>query len=574
MKTKQLLLLFTLLFCFHIPQIRAQGIDWMKSFGGTDHDNLNASAIDEMGNIYVCGSFQGTIDMDPGEDEYILTSSHYYDTFVLKLNKDGEFIHAHSIGGAAADFAKVIAVDKDLNYYVSGTFDNTVDMDPGPEELIFTANGDHDIFFQKFNEAGELQWAFQLKTSTEDDELRDIAIDEMGNVYCTGEFYYTIDFDPGASTYNLSSNGRNDIFVLKLDADGNFLWAESIGGWYEDYGAQILIDRFGDLLIGGSFIDEVDFNPGVDSAVLVSVSVDDAFLLKLTSEGVFKSVKSFGGIANDFIRYMKFDNENNIIIGGSFRIEADFDPDPEKEYLVEGGSLNDLFVLKLDENGDFMWVRTLGGGFSFVFIKPFDIDSLNNIYFASSFNTSLDIVPGDSSYIVEPVGSDDFFIDKLGPNGDFISAFIMGSPYLDYINTVFLDRHANIYAVGVFNGNPKYELNNTTDSLSSAGSVDVFIQKFVQTVDTSSNAIDEFFGFEVMVYPNPGNGNFKIQSSDLMPGLYQLKVINGAGQIVLEREINNTGIFLEEVNLTGNGVFFIELSLPNHLRIIRKVIVN
>ena len=104
----------------------------MKSFGGIDHDNLNASVIDKMGNIYVCGSFQGSIDMDPDEGEYILTSSHYYDTFVSKLNKDGEFIHAHSIGGDAADFAKVIAVDKDLNYYVSGTFDNTVDMDPGP----------------------------------------------------------------------------------------------------------------------------------------------------------------------------------------------------------------------------------------------------------------------------------------------------------------------------------------------------------------------------------------------------------------------------------------------------------
>jgi hypothetical protein len=397
----------------------------------------------------------------------------------------------------------------------------------------------------------------------------------MGNVYCTGEFYNTIDFDPGGSTYNLSSNGRNDIFVLKLDSDGNFLWAENIGGWYEDYGAQVLIDRFGDLIIGGSFVGEVDFDPGTDSTLLVSVSVDDAFLLNLTSDGIFKSVKSFGGIANDFIRYMKFDNENNIIIGGSFRFEADFDPDPDEEYIVEGGSLNDLFVLKLDANGDFMWVRTLGGGFSVVFIKPFDIDSLNNIYFASSFNTSLDIVPGDSSHIVEPVGSDDFFIDKLSPDGDFVSAIIMGSPFLDYINTVFLDRHANIYAVGIFDGNPEYELNNTIDSLSSAGSVDVFIQKFVQTVDSSSSdAIDEFPGFELMVYPNPSEGTIKIRSSDLMPGLYQLRVINNVGQTVLEREIINSGVFLEEVKLSEKGIFFIELSHPNHLRVIRKVVVN
>ena len=79
------------------------------------------------------------------------------------------------------------------------------------------------------------QWAKSIG-GTGMDEGRSIFADDLGNVYTTGFFMGTADFDPGVGISNLTSSGEEDIFILKLDPAGNFLWAKSIGGSFEDKG--------------------------------------------------------------------------------------------------------------------------------------------------------------------------------------------------------------------------------------------------------------------------------------------------------------------------------------------------
>ena len=96
-----------------------------------------------------------------------------------------------------------------------------------------------------------------------DDAGNSIAVDASGKVYITGIFQGTADFDPGPGVFKLTSAGNNDIFVNKLDASGNFVWAKSMGGPAYDHGNSLTVDAAGNVWSTGSFEGTVDFDPGI-----------------------------------------------------------------------------------------------------------------------------------------------------------------------------------------------------------------------------------------------------------------------------------------------------------------------
>src|SRR3989338_7102439 len=76
-----------------------------------------------------------------------------------------------------------------------------------------------------------LQWAKQIGDSASIDEKSSLEIDAFGNLYITNSFVGTVDFDPGPGSFNLTSQGMDRaVFIQKLDANGNFIWAKQIGG--------------------------------------------------------------------------------------------------------------------------------------------------------------------------------------------------------------------------------------------------------------------------------------------------------------------------------------------------------
>src|SRR5690606_1414173 len=114
------------------------------------------------------------------------------------------------------------------NVYTAGTFIGTADFDPGAGVYYLSSEGDMDIFIQKLDTNGNFVWAKSMGGINWDYGYS-VAVDVSGNVYTTGSFRETVDFDPGAGIYNLTSQGGTDIFIQKLDADGNFVWANRMG---------------------------------------------------------------------------------------------------------------------------------------------------------------------------------------------------------------------------------------------------------------------------------------------------------------------------------------------------------
>ena len=171
----------------------------------------------------------------------------YLVTFFSAMAQDVQFNWAIGMGGVGNDGARAISTDAVENVYTIGYFAGTVDFDPGTGSFNLTSNF-QDLFISKLDVNGNFVWAKGIN-STSSIIGHSIIVDVAGNVYITGDFAGTVDFDPGTSTYNLTSAGNSDIFVSKLDANGNFVWAKSMGGIDDDYPRSLAVDVDGNVYI-------------------------------------------------------------------------------------------------------------------------------------------------------------------------------------------------------------------------------------------------------------------------------------------------------------------------------------
>jgi uncharacterized protein (TIGR02145 family) len=320
---------------------------WAKQLGGSYNDVGNSIAVDAFGNVYTTGSFWETANFDPGPGTFNLTSSGGIDIFISKLDASGNFVWAKQLGGFSYDDGRSIAVDASGNVYTTGYFEGTADFDPGPGTFNLTSTGDSDIFISKLDASGNFVWAKQLG-GTSGDYGYSIAVDASGNVYTTGSFYETADFDQGPGTFNLTSSGGIDIFISKLDASGNFVWAKQLGGTSGDFGYSIAVDASGNVYTTGDFEGTADFDPGQGTFNLTSVGNVDIFISKLDASGNFVWAKQLGGTANDYGLSITVDASGNVYTTGSFQGTADFDPGPDTFNLISHGG-DDIFVHKLSQ---------------------------------------------------------------------------------------------------------------------------------------------------------------------------------------------------------------------------------
>jgi hypothetical protein len=136
---------------------------------------------------------------------------------------------AKNMGGIGYDEAYSISTDTIGNVYDTGTFEGTVDFDPGAGTKNITSTAPTDIFILKLDANGNFQWV-KYMGGGEFNNSYSVVTDIGGNVYTVGVFSETADFDPGAGTMNLTSNGLSDIFIQKLDTGGDLLWVKQMGG--------------------------------------------------------------------------------------------------------------------------------------------------------------------------------------------------------------------------------------------------------------------------------------------------------------------------------------------------------
>jgi hypothetical protein len=385
---------------------------WAKALVGNNIE-ANGIALDASNNVYTTGFFSGSIDFDPGSATATKTSVGLKDVFISKLDVSGNYISAIVMGSTDDDSGNGITLDASGNIYVIGNYSDTLDFDPGPGVYKLGPVNSDDIFISKLSPAGNLVWVNSIGGSLRDNGWS-IALDAFGNVYTTGMFKSSVDFDPGPGTYSLNGGIYGDIFVCKLSAAGSFVWAISFGGTGDDRGHSILTDVSGNIYVTGYFKGTADFDTGPGTANLTSVGgTGDVFILKLDMSGNYTWAKGFGTAQSDYGNGIALDNSGNIYTTGSFSGAGDFDPGPDSTVLSCATGYNDIFISKLDNSGNFMWAYNLGDTEVDVG-NGITIDASSNILTTGSFMLSPDFDLGPATYNLNCMGSPDIYVLKMG----------------------------------------------------------------------------------------------------------------------------------------------------------------
>ncbi len=346
-----------------------------------------------------------------------------------------------------------IAVDNAGNVYVTGLFRATMDFDPGPGTAMLAGNGGVNCFALKLNASGGFEWAWTTENSTEI-AGEGIAVDDSGNVYVTGNLQGSADMDPGPGVVNVSSAGYMDMFLVRLDTSGNLVWAKAFGSVDDDRGQAVAVDASGNVLVTGNFSDTVDFDPGPGNGNRTSSGFKDIFVLKLDSSGDLVWVTSVGGGYQDEGHAIASDAAGNILLTGEFRDTVDFDPGLGVFPLSVNGNIpevvSDVFVLKLDSSGGFVWAGRMGGGLGDIG-RGIAVDPLGNIYTAGIFGgVAVDFDPGTDTSVLRSNGPIDFFVQKLDASCNFLWAKGAGGPSYESANAIAVDALGNAYIAGAF----------------------------------------------------------------------------------------------------------------------------
>ena len=637
MKGFGLLIIFSLIStCMY-----CQNFSWAKVIGGSNYDEGNKTVLDVAGNIYSTGKFQGTVDFDPGIGTFYLTSDQSTGIFVLKLNASGNFKWARKVYDGQAASANFISLDSSGNVYTTGEFNSTSDFDPGKGIFKLTSVGESDIFISKLDMNGNFKWAksiggsnfdysnscviehsgnilitgsyidsidfnpgndiftlpgskynqhgFVLKLNAMGDfiwakqlggEGRSINIGTSGSICVAGSFRGSVDFDPGIGKIYLTSSGRSDIFILKLDKNGNFIWVRKFGGTGSDFVNYLIPDKMENIIFTGRFEGKANFDAGKGIENLTSAGGMDIFISKLDVGGNLSWAKSMGGKGWDESYSLTLDDSGNIYATGIFDSLADFNRGGIPYYLASYATDLNIYFLKLDKLGALEWVKQFdgkGGAFGHSII----VDPLDNIYITGSFGGQIDFDSGPGIFSFDSKGAD-IFIVKYG-NCDLR---IETQPFSQTINvganvqyTVLASNplatyqwqqnsgkdFMNLLDTGQYSGVKNDTLNITAVSLSQNNYhyrclVDIdscFEISIADKLTVKENEIKDY----IIIFPNPSTGTITIKSKNIPIDLpYDL--IDAIGRKIIVGKLNSN-LTIIDISSLAQGFYFLQIGGVN-----------
>ena len=472
----------------------ANGYIWAVQFTGHSDIQGNSIAIGSAGNVYTLGEYQGTVDFDPDEDEEALFINRgNNDIFLSKLDEQGKYLWTKTMGGDNIDVGTALAIDGDENLYTTGHFRTTVDFDPsaaGVAEL--TSPGNDDIFIAKFDKEGKYLWANGFGDISSDRGL-DIAVDGAGNVYATGYFSGTIDFDPGTGVANLTSrNSSPDVFIAKFDTNGAYLWAKKIGGSKIDQGNSITVDANGNIYVVGYFRNIATLDPNIAEPSIRSAGSHDIFVIKLTADGTLIWAHAIGSADSDVAKKVALGADGTVYIMGEFSDTVDFNPDDhegEVANLVSSGN-KDLFLLSLTPGGVFGWAQKFGGtGRDSGADLVVDADGTVQLLGIFEGTIALDDTMGEGASLVS-AGDNDLFFASYSKAGVLKDAFRIGGTGADTAGGLAAGANESHYLTGAFVNTVDFDPDEGEAALVSRGEEDGFILKLA-FVNTQPSAQDD-----------------------------------------------------------------------------------
>lgn len=525
---------------------------WARSFGDYDSDAGWSVGVDDADNIYITGVFRYEVDFDPSSAEYILGTwgSNAGQIFLLKLNSDGNLVWVNQMGTTSGT-SQGLELDVEYNgaTVIAGTFNGTVDFDPSAGTANMTANTttNYDIFIARYDVDGGYQWALQMNGTSGNNFPGDITIGSDFSVYLTGTYGGDIDLDPTAGTQIATSNGYDEAFIIKLTSGGTFLWGKSFGGIYGESANAVITDSNDDVYIGGSFNQDVDFDPGPGTEIH-SAGTFCAYILKLDWSGAFVNVKTINN-GYSTVNAFAIDENQFLYVTGGFSNTIDIDPGVGVTNLTSVDNFDDVFVLQLNTSGNYVWANSYGAVGDDA-VRAIEFNAQDDYYLGGHYNNAIDFNPNGAPYTLTGAGSNDFFVAKFGTcnidltvnqSGITLSSAQSGATYQ------WLNCNDNSEIAGAIS-------QNFTPTADGNYACEVTYGSCVDTTTCTSITgvgINESESITLKIYPNPTNGIVNIETSE---SIELIRIYNSNGELVLvsQSSIINFETFVQ-------GLYFVEV---------------
>lgn len=483
------------------------------------------------------------------------------------------FEWVQQIGGTGTDQGYAVVTDNSSNVYAIGYFQKDIEL--GAFRLRVT-EGSNDIYIARYDANGTVVWAMQSQSSSYIYGLS-IASDHQGAIYVTGYFGESVRFDD----ISLTSSGYHDVFLVKLDEEGNVLWARRGGGKGEllgDIGRRVSVDLQGNVYLFGEFEGTASFGEFEVSAA----GGQDVFLAKYDDQGQEQWVVSGGGSQSERGLALASDQQGSVYTGGSFQGSAVFDNEKVESTGIQAG-----FLTKYTNAGELVWVKQLSGSGE-VIIRSLGVDKDQDLIFAGSFTNTIEA----GELRVKAVGGEDFFLSKYSNEGTVKWIKGGGGNLTDRIYDVVTNEQGEIFVGGIFqhniaiddfrlsalgmsdaliaqyapNGEARWvqpigstaddviwDIATTGDHLFSTGSffrtasfglgkeivleaktenkLDAFLSD-TRVESMVSSSPDQSMAYSIRVFPNPGSGLINIELGQAANAIDTLVIYDAAGRFL------------------------------------------
>ncbi|MDY0014995.1 MAG: hypothetical protein RBS13_02180 [Bacteroidales bacterium] len=548
MKNLMVLVLSFLFINVNYAQLEAE---WFTAYGDNNTDLARAIAIDKQGNTYTIGY----ISKDLGD--FKNPKVHTF-AFLLKHDVKGKLLWGKEIYGDSGNEGKAIALDSDDNIYIAGIFLKTIRLDG---KNMISESEDANAYLAKYDNNGNYIWHKVLRPHQDGKsdphqhdehvekheeaeengnhqhhnhfhpivhQITNMKIDTENNIYLIGYFSKEIDFDPSEKEVIVKATDPMDVYVLKLDKEGNYQWVRTLSGKGANKGNSLAIDSKNNIYFTGSFEDKASLGK-------LSVQADGGsgmYIAKINNKGEEQWIKQITNTKINTGNHIHINKNDNIYVTGYIGSRTDF---PEIDTLLTDVQENmpNVFIAVLNTDGKYQWVKSIKGNPSSSG-ECILTDEFDNIYVSGFFTGNIE----SQETKVESSGKEDGFIMMLNKEGDIYYTYPIGGISYDRSSKMVIHTDNSLVLLGAHNGPFFIDPLTFTNYIDFTGVTDAHIIKFSHTLEKPNLKLSNIqpqsiqvdwdvqpyaIGYEIIVeqgkYSSPYYvGNNSIILSTLLPG--------------------------------------------------------
>lgn len=413
------------------PENRTLEIQGISTIGGSKNESAQSVVQTPDGGFALLGYAQSM------DGDVLYKTDNSYDFWLIKFSASGEKEWQNVYGGTGDDRGQAIITTNDGGYAIAGTSKSN-------DNDVSSNAGSSDFWLVKLNGSGEILWEKSLGYAGADTAFSLIQTQDYGYLI-SGVLDVTASNGAGNSRTNMQRHAGGDYWVIKLNSSGELQWSRYFGGTFTDTVYDTIETQNGNfIIVGSSDSDDVDINNNKGTY--------DFWILKLSSSGNLIWEKSFGGSEIDNARAITATQDGNYLIVGDTR-SYDIDVSTNK-------GAADIWVIKINTNGDLLWEKTFGGS-SFDGVQAIHKTQDNEFIIAGNSRSA----DGD---LTKNQGQNDAWLLKINGQGNTTFQSSVGGSEVDLLMDVTQLISGKIICVGNSNS-------SDYDILENKGFTDVLI---------------------------------------------------------------------------------------------------